>query len=467
MRFPAYPSYRASGVKWLGDLPHDWEVKRLKYSASINDEALPETTSPDLEIGYVDISSVDAQAGIVAVEEMAFEDAPSRARRIVRDGDTILSTVRTYLRAIAPIRSPRQNLIVSTGFAVVRPRKVGAGYLSHALRELGFVDTVVARSVGVSYPALNASEVGTIPIPLPPASEQRAIADFLDTQTESIDTLVTKKQELVERLKEKRVALISRTVTRGLPPDAARAAGLDSHPKLRASGVACLGDLPGHWGANAMRRLVAHLDQGWSPNAAAWAADEDEWGVLKLSAVRRGLFLPGENKALADEEVGFPVVTPRAGDLLLSRSNTPDRVGDVCLVPSDHPHLLVPDLLYRIKLNPKVAVAGYVCLFLLSREGRSQIEADARGSSGSMVKVSQDHVLSWRIPCPPIHEQRAIASYLGREAAKIDRLIARVNEAAERLLEYRSALITAAVTGKIDVRAAEDTPTESGGTLQP
>ena len=120
MKLALYSKYKPSSVEWLGEVPAHWEVMRLKYFTSINDEALPETTDPGFEMSYVDISSVDQIRGIVAVEEMVFEDAPSRARRVVRDGDTIVSTVRTYLRAIAPVSNPASNTIVSTGFAVVK-----------------------------------------------------------------------------------------------------------------------------------------------------------------------------------------------------------------------------------------------------------------------------------------------------------------------------------------------------------
>ena len=129
--FKPYKQYKPSGVEWLGDVPEHWWVKRLKYSASINDEALPETTDPAFEMSYVDISSVDSSRGIVADEKIVFEDAPSRARRVVRGGDTIVSTVRTYLRAITPIRNPTSNTIVSTGFAVIRPRRVSPGFMSY------------------------------------------------------------------------------------------------------------------------------------------------------------------------------------------------------------------------------------------------------------------------------------------------------------------------------------------------
>ena len=166
VKLSAYAEYKPSGVEWLGDVPAHWEVKRLKYSASINDEVLPETTDPRFQMSYVDISSIDPIRGIVAVADMLFEDAPSRARRVVRDGDTICSTVRPYLQAIAPIQNPGSNTIVSTGFAVIRPRRVSSTFFSYALREPGLINEIVARSVGVSYPAVNASEIGTLTVPL-------------------------------------------------------------------------------------------------------------------------------------------------------------------------------------------------------------------------------------------------------------------------------------------------------------
>ncbi|HEX21671.1 MAG TPA: restriction endonuclease subunit S, partial [Actinobacteria bacterium] len=197
----------------LMETPAHWEVKRLKYVATINDETLPETTNPNTEISYVDISSVDASAGIVKQEEINFENAPSRARRIVRDGDVIVSTVRTYLKAISPIRKPPNNLIVSTGFAVVRPRSIRADYLQYAMRESSFIETIVSRSVGVSYPAVNVSDIENINIPLPPIVEQQAIANFLDRTTSKIDILVTKIELSIEKLNEYRTALISAAVT--------------------------------------------------------------------------------------------------------------------------------------------------------------------------------------------------------------------------------------------------------------
>ena len=126
--------------------------------------------------------------------------APSRARRLVCDGDTIVSTVRTYLRAIAPVSAPPPEMVVSTGFAVIRPRAMDPGFASWVLREQGLVEEIVARSTGVSYPAINASRIGDLSVPLPPFDEQEAITDFLNRETERIDTLVAKQRLLVEWL---------------------------------------------------------------------------------------------------------------------------------------------------------------------------------------------------------------------------------------------------------------------------
>ena len=201
--------------------PVGWSSKRLKYLATYNDEVLAENTDDDQEIDYLEISGVSLSRGIEQVERMTFGQAPSRARRKVRSGDVLISTVRTYLRAIAKVDEASPDLIASTGFCVVRPHDgVDSGFIGWAAKSEPFVSEVVARSVGVSYPAINASELVRIEIPLPPLDTQRRIARFLDEKTARIDGLIEKKRALLDRLAEKRQALITRAVTKGLNPDA-------------------------------------------------------------------------------------------------------------------------------------------------------------------------------------------------------------------------------------------------------
>jgi len=224
MSFPRYQAYKDSGVEWLGEVPEHWGKKPLKAVATINDETLPETESRDHEIEYVDISSVSLTDGIERTETMTFGDAPSRARRLAREGDVLVSTVRTYLKAIAPVVSPPSNLVVSTCFAVVRPQgELRPGYLKYALQEEHFIQQIISRSAGISYPAINASEIARIPVCQPSLNEQESIAYFLDQETAKIDALIAEQQRLIELLQERRSALISAAVTgqidvRGLVP---------------------------------------------------------------------------------------------------------------------------------------------------------------------------------------------------------------------------------------------------------
>ncbi len=205
---------KTSGIEWLGDVPEHWEISPLKYVATHNDEVLDEITAPDTEIVYVDISSVDGVNGIKTKETMLFSDAPSRARRRVRHGDVIVSTVRTYLKAIARIRDPEENLIASTGFAVIRPRgELTPDFLGHLLFASYFIEQVIARSTGVSYPAINASALVAIPVTVPPPDEQTKIAAFLDRETAKYDTLTAEAQHAIDLLQERRTALISAAVT--------------------------------------------------------------------------------------------------------------------------------------------------------------------------------------------------------------------------------------------------------------
>jgi len=260
--------------------PAGWSSNRLKYLATYNDEVLAESTDEDQEIDYVEISGVSLSRGIEAVERMTFGQAPSRARRKVRSGDILISTVRTYLRAIAKVDQASPDLIASTGFCVVRPKDdVDSGFIGWAAKSEPFVSEVVARSVGVSYPAINASELVAIEMSLPPLDTQRRIARFLDEKTARIDGLIEKKRALLGRLAEKRQALITRAVTKGRNPGA----------PLKPSGIDWLGDIPAHWEVLPVKR-IATLESGHTPDRkvdAYWEDCEIPWVSLNDTAILR------------------------------------------------------------------------------------------------------------------------------------------------------------------------------------
>jgi type I restriction enzyme S subunit len=366
----------------------------------------------------------------------------------VRDGDTIISTVRTYLRAISPIRNLQGDIIVSTGFAVVRPRTVHSGFLSYALRESTFVESIVARSVGVSYPAVNAPDVATIPILLPPTPEQRTIADFLDVQTKKINTLIAKKRAFIEKLKEKRTALISHTVTRGLPPAAAKAAGLNHKPKLKPSGIEWLGDVPVHWAVRPLKIIVSEpitdgphetpeiLDDG-IPFVSAESVRNN-----RIDFTRKRGFISRE-----DHRKYSLKYSPKRDDIYMIKSGA--TTGNLAIVDTDD-EFNIWSPLAAIRTNKKIASPRYVLHAMNAKEFQTSVQLF--WSYGTQQNIGMNVIENLVIPLPPLIEQDAIANYLDRETSKIDRMIKKVEAVIEKLQEYRTALITAAVTGKIDVR---------------
>lgn len=203
---------KPSGVEWLGNIPAHWKVSRMKYVVTINDEVLSETEDENYKIRYVEISSI-SEGKITTIEEYTYNNAPSRARRKVRNGDVIVSTVRTYLKAIATIVDPDPNLIVSTGFAVIRPRKVSSQYLGYLCLSTFFISEIISRSKGVSYPGINASDIGEIYIPLPDDKEQNEIILAISNEVMRVNAIVERIEKEIILLKEYRVALINEVVT--------------------------------------------------------------------------------------------------------------------------------------------------------------------------------------------------------------------------------------------------------------
>ena len=201
-----------SGIEWLGKIPVKWNVNRLKYRTTYNDEILKDSTPQEEIIRYVEIGSVSLENGVEKIEEYAFKDAPSRARRIAKKDDIIISTVRTYLKAIASIKE--EQLIVSTGFCVLRSNnQINNKYLEYFCKSNLFTEYVSANSYGISYPAINASSLVAFHIIEPLIEEQQQIADYLDKKCEEIDKLIAIKQQKIETLTEYKKSLIYEYVT--------------------------------------------------------------------------------------------------------------------------------------------------------------------------------------------------------------------------------------------------------------
>lgn len=193
-------------------IPETWQFRPLKYYTLLNVNSLGEKTDEDYEFRYVEIGAVNLENGITEYQSFKFKNAPSRARRIVKKGDIIISTVRTYLKAIAVVEDDN-NVIVSTGFAVLEPQNIVKEYLGWVLKSDFFTDIVYANSNGISYPAINACQLVNLKIPVPQVSEQKNIVKYLNNKCEEIDNLINSKEKLIMELENYKKSLIYEYVT--------------------------------------------------------------------------------------------------------------------------------------------------------------------------------------------------------------------------------------------------------------
>lgn len=211
----AAAALKPSGIEWLGEVPEHWEVKPLKRWVRLNAGTLGEKTDPGFEFRYVDIGSVQTGRLTKELERIRFEAAPSRARRVLSRGDTIISTVRTYLKAIWYVSEDADDLIASTGFAVLTPGKsVEPEYLGYVIQSSAFVNRVAANSIGIAYPAIAETVLGRFAVALPPTvNEQQAIVARIKTESAPLDIAIARTEEEIKLIREYRDRLIADVVT--------------------------------------------------------------------------------------------------------------------------------------------------------------------------------------------------------------------------------------------------------------
>ena len=298
----------------------------------------------------------------------------------------------------------------------------------------------LARGMGTAFLRLNTDAFGSVDVPLPTALEQRSIANFLDKQTARIDALIAEKQRLASSVREHEQAQISSLLT----------AGVDA-PVLVPTGRDFIPAAPKHWRVVALKRALRGLGQGWSPQCDNRPAEPGEWGVLKVGCVNGTTFDANENKALPSTLEPDLTCVLKRGDVLVSRANTRELVGSAALVDGDFPNLLLCDKLYRLDLREDWVLPEFAVLVLRSDVSRRQIELGAGGASSSMQNISQDVLRDLVVALPPVTEQDEIVTKARQMRLMCGDLVQHVHEHIDRLREYRSSLISAAVTGQLDI----------------
>jgi len=447
MKLPAYPRYKPSGVAWLGDVPEHWEVKRAKWSVAgcINGVWGDEPNGVD-DVACVRVADFDRVNCLVTGEPptlRAIEPGQLTSRQL-RKGDLLIEKsgggekqlVGCVVYFNHDFRAVCSNFVAR--MPVIRDLYPRFWCYVHAALYAGKLNyPAIKQTTGIQN--LDSSAYLDTPAPFPHVLEQQAIAAFLDLETGRIDRLLAKKRELIERLKEKRTALISRTVSHGLPP----AAGLPEYPSLKPSGVDWIGDIPKRWTLKRVGDEFEFISYGFTN---PMPTTNEGPRMVTANDVNDGKVLL--ETARCTDQADFEKLTcksrPKRRDILVTKDGTLGRVG---IVETDTPFCINQSVAL---LRPKsTANERFISLALQAPPYFDRMMFDGGGTTIKHIYITR--LARMPFGAPPPDEQVAIAAYLDAETAKLDALAAKVEEAIERLQEFRAALITAAVTGKIQV----------------
>ena len=423
-----------SGIPWIGEIPEGWRPTKIKYDFQVNVEKLAENTADDFEFEYIDISSVNDLGKIISPPKIEFQEAPSRARMVVRKGDVIISTVRTYLRAIAQI-DESNRYVCSTGFAVLRPHSdVDSRFAFYQMQSESIIQSIVSRSVGVSYPAISPTELAATRILHPDIEEQTRIAAHLDEKCGEIDRVIAAKERQNELLRDQRAAVIHEAVTKGLNPKA----------KFKESGYEWIGKIPVGWGIRRLKTFARINPEILLDNYV-------------FTDATRASFIPMENlrigthtiTAIDYSEVKTGYVTFADGDILMAKVTPCFENGNIAIAQGLEQGIGFGSTEILVFRAMDVS-RDYLFYYLQDSAFKEKAVSEMYGASG-LKRLSPSFIENCHYPYPSVPEQRQIAAHLDARCGEIDRVMAANEGMVGKLKEYRASLIWEAVTGKVAV----------------
>ena len=440
---PRYDEYKYSGLDWLSEIPSHWDPTRLRFLLELSPSKNEVRNFSDgTEVSFVPMEAVKENGGLNLGETKELEEVVD-GYTYFRDGDVLVAK-------ITPCFENRKGALASdltngigfgtTELHVLRPGpELNARFLyyatmSHPFRKIG--ESTMYGAGGQKR--VSDDFIENLRWPIPSLPEQRAIAAFLDRETERIDALIEKKEQLIDLLEEKRTALISRVVTKGL----------DADVEMQDSGVEWLGEIPAHWKTTKLMHLTPASRKIMYGIILPGPHHEGGVPIIKGGDVKPGK-LTRENLDCTDPEIDADNAKSRvqSGDIVYAIRGS---IGEAEQVPDELDGANLTQDAARI--SPKNNIDGRWLLHVVrSAPFFAQLEAGALGATVKGINIRD--LKRGVVPIPPPDDQSRIASYLDRETDRIDKLISRVEEAIEKLKECRTALISAAVTGQIDVRA--------------
>lgn len=420
-----------SGIEWIGEIPEDWEISPLKFNISYNDEILNENTDSEFEFDYIDIGSVEYGKGITCLQPMKFKNAPSRARRIVKKDDVILSTVRTYLKAVATVKHFEKTQIASTGFIVLRAKKnkITPEFLSYAVLADSFISMVEARSVGISYPAINSSEVVKIKIPIPTLSKQQKIAAFLDRKCSQIDSVIEKTKATIEEYKALKQSVITQAVTKGIRKGR----------RMKNSGIEWIGEIPEEWNVQRIKTIFSLRDErnNLPLEQVNLISLYTDLGVIQHSDLEKTTGNKASNadgyKKVYENDIIVNIILCWMGAIGRSAYNGVTSPAYDIYIPSNNIECRFYHHYFR--------TTGF----------SGDCYKRGKGIMAMRWRTYSDQFRDIKVVVPPISEQKEILSYLDEKCSEIDKLITKKEQLLSELEQYKKSVIYEYVTGKKEV----------------
>ena len=426
MKYKPYPTYKDSGIPWLGEVPAGWEVIRLKHNFRLLTQKTDRRENP------VALENIQSWLGRFIPTETEFEGEGIAFER----GDILFGKLRPYLAKAFLAETAGEAV---GDFFVMRPTSdVNGRFALYQILNKDFISIVDGSTFGAKMPRASWEFMSGMVLAMPTQDEQSAIATFLDRETAKIDTLIAKQEHLIELLQEKRTALISHAVTKGLNPDV----------PMKDSGVEWLGEVPGHWEVSQLRRYILFItsgSRGWAEHYVESGSIFIRIGNLTRDSINIDLTdvqhvqpptgSEGERTAIKESDILFSITA---------------YLGSVAVAGREIEGAYVSQHVALVRVDTSLIYPRFMAYMMLSDGGKNQLQGSAYG--GTKVQLGLDDVREIWIPVPFLEEQKAIATFLDRETTKIDTLIQKSRHAIDLLKERRTALISAAVTGKIDVR---------------
>ena len=435
-RLRPYPSYKDSDVEWLGEIPAHWDIKKWRYCCRIAEGQVPPDDERFRARVLIAPNHIESDTGRILYLESAEEQGAVSGKYLVQPGQIVYSKIRPALNKVCMAAG---NWLCSADMYPVSAidRRLATRFLLYFMLSDPFVRLMVDESMRVAMPKVNRDRLAACPIIIPHPAEQLAIVRFLDRETARIDALVDRKERLIELLQEKRAALITRAVTIGRDPNV----------PMKDSGVEWLGEIPAHWEPARLWRLCTAMS-GATPtkeNSSYWNG-EIPW-VSPKDMKRRVISTSADRiTQQALRETGIHLIEPRVV-LVVVRGMILAHSFPVALTTV--PVTINQDM-KALRLYGEVD--PFYFAWALDGLARGIIATVVEEAAHGTRAIRMDQWQNLVCPLPPLPDQLAIVEYLDFETAKIDGLIEKIGLAIERLGEHRTALISAAVTGKIDVR---------------